>query len=121
MKLYQIRFIFRRIASPKKQKIKKIELWERDLSAYQRFKVNARIKWRRFDTQTRGLGLLMVLFMSIMITVSLIPIAFNGALRQIEEARYSSALHNACNDRDFYNLNFKSCETVGVRPNASAT
>lgn len=95
---------------------RKQELWERDLTAYQRFKINARVVWRRFDTQTRGMGLVFVIIMAMMLVVNIIPLILGTVIRTIETAPYSDALKTACKDKEFYNWNFKSCETIKVRP-----
>lgn len=116
MKLAQLRMWFRMIKSPPVNRNRKQELWERDLSAMSKFKINARQKWRRFDTQTRGMGFIFVLLFGVILLVNLIPLIAHQWIRQIETAPYKDALNTACLNQDFYNLNFKSCETIGVRP-----
>lgn len=98
------------------KKNRKIELWERDLSPYQRFKINSRIAWRRFDTQTRGMGFVFVLIMGMMLIINLVPLVFSKTLQSIESNNYKDALSAACKDMQFYSLNFKTCEGIGVRP-----
>lgn len=115
MKLAQIRLFFRLIKHPPQQH-RKQELWERDLSFYQRAKINGRVKWRRFDTQTRGMGFIFVLLMALMIVINIIPLIFSSVIRQIESAPYKEALAFSCKDKDFYNWHFKDCESAGVRP-----
>lgn len=103
-----------KITGVKRQK--KVELWERDLSPIAKFKINARIAWRRFDVQTRGMGFIFVLLIVVMIVINIMPLIFSKTITQMENQPFSEALSTACKDKDFYNLNFRSCETRGVRP-----
>lgn len=98
------------------KKPKKKELWERDLTFYQRFKINSRIAWRRFDTQTRGMGLMFVIVIGLMLVVNIIPLVLGTVIKAMETAPYKEALTTACKDKEFYNWNFRECETVEVRP-----
>lgn len=95
---------------------RKKELWERDLSFYAKFKINARVAWRRFDTQSRGMGLMFVLLMIIMVGINIIPLTLGTIIKTMETAPYKEALTTACKDTQFYNWNFKECETIKVRP-----
>lgn len=94
----------------------KQELWEKDLSAYRRFKINANVKWRRFDTQTRGMGLILVILLGGLLLVTCIPFVTNYINQELDKGKYNTALNIACKDLQFYALNFRSCENSDVRP-----
>ena len=101
-----------RIGRDKKRK----ELWELNKTPIQKFKINARIAWRRFDIQTRGMGFVLVIIMVMMITINIIPLTLSKTLQSIESNNYKDSLTIACKDMQFYSLNFKTCEGVDSRP-----
>ena len=114
MKVLFLRALYLRL-TPKKRE-RKMELWERDLSAIAKAKINAKIAWRRFDTQTRGMGLVFVIIMFMILIVNIIPFALGKTIQQLDSANYADALKVACKEKDFYNLNFRTCEGVDTRP-----
>lgn len=95
---------------------KKKELWEENKTPLERFKINARVMWRRFDTQTRGMGLFFVLILAVVISSAIFPLAGQSIQRSIDNERYKTALITACINMDFYSWNYKQCEDIGVRP-----
>lgn len=95
---------------------RKKELWELNTTPIQRFRIRARIAWRRFDIQTRGMGFVFVIIMTMMVVVNVIPLTLSKTLQTIESNNYKDALQTACKDMQFYSLNFKTCEGIGVRP-----
>lgn len=97
-------------------KDKKKELWELEATPYEKFKINARVKWRRFDTQTRGMGLIFVMLLGAMIIINGFSALALYISDYIDNTKYQSALTTACTTTEFYALNFKSCENIGVRP-----
>lgn len=99
-----------------KKSIRKLEIWEKNLSVWQKFKINARIKWRRFDTQTRGMGLIFVMLISVVILSSTVPAMVQGIQKLIMGDKYKTALDTACKDKEFYAFNFQKCEDIGARP-----
>lgn len=94
----------------------KREIWMRDKTPYQRFRVNAKIIWRRFDTQTRGMGLTLVVLMFIMILINVFTAIAHWIASYVDNTNYKDALSTACLDSQFYAWNFKSCEHVKVKP-----
>lgn len=96
--------------------ITKIPYWKRKLTTWQIFKINAKVAWRRFDTQTRGMGLLLVLIFGLLIVINVIEALAVYIAGYTDREKYASALETACLDSQFYSWNFRSCENVNIRP-----
>lgn len=52
---------------------KKKELWEMDKNVLQRFKINMAIAIRKFNRETKGLGILFLLVIIIFVFIQFIP------------------------------------------------
>ena len=94
----------------------KTPYWKRDKTAWQIFKVNAKTLWSRFDTQTRGMGVLLVILMVFMIVINVMGAIVGSVYSYLNNQKYSDALKGGCTDKTFYAWNFKACEDAGVRP-----
>lgn len=95
---------------------KKKELWELNKTPYERFKINSKIAWRRFDTQTRGMGLILLLIFGIVLISPIISLIGNAINDYTNKNKYKEALATACLDKQFYAFHFEDCEDQGVRP-----
>ena len=91
-------------------------LWKRDKSRIEIFKIQMRVAYRRFDTQTRGMGLTLLLLIGVIVVINLFSFVGMAIIDYYDHIKYSSALEKACLDQTFYSWNFKSCENIGVRP-----
>jgi len=96
--------------------LKRKELWEMNKSKSEVMKINLTQAWRRFDTRSRGMGLMFVLMMSILIMMAIIPMIIDGVQYMFNEGKYREGLKTACLGDMFYSLNFKTCEDIGIRP-----
>lgn len=94
----------------------KTPYWKRDLTAWQVFKVNFRTAWRRFDVQTRGMGLVLVLMMGLFVVINVLGWVGNIIINSIYLQPHAEQMKTACLDREFYIPYFKQCEDLGVRP-----
>lgn len=103
-----------------KRVLKRKELWEKDKTTYQRFKINAGVIWRRFNTQTHGFGMIMVMIgiMSIVPMIIILTAMSNvyDSMSEINRTRYREGLELSCTNQDFYSWNFRACEDIEVRP-----
>lgn len=95
---------------------KKKELWEKDKTKWQIFKINATIAWRRFDTQTKGMGMFFVMIFGIMLVITSLPLISEVIMKQFQLQKFKTALETACPTMEFYSRNYKDCEEIGVRP-----
>lgn len=91
-------------------------LWKKDKKRWEIIKIHAKTAYRRFDTQTKGMGALFIMLFSIMIIINLFPLFMVWIVEHDEKTKYADALKIACTDKSFYSLNFKSCENIEVRP-----
>ena len=110
MFLFRLRLI--KASHSKKEK----ELWERGLNPIQRFRINSRVIWRRFDTQTRGMGMIFLIMFAALIAINVIPLTLSKYIQQVESSHYQEQLQTACKNMTFYSMNFKTCEGIGARP-----
>ena len=95
-------------------------LWKRHLKPSEIRRINMRVAWRRFDTQTRGMGLVFVLLITAMVVIQVLSgifaIIYNYINEESNKATYGNALKTACSDKQFYAWNFYKCEDVNIRP-----
>lgn len=95
---------------------KKRELWEENITIWQKFKINSRVKWRRYMVQTHGFGLIIIILLGGMVLSMFTPLVMLQLNQWSDNTKYKDALTGACPDKTFYAWNFKSCENIGVRP-----
>ena len=94
----------------------KVPYWKRNITKWQQFRINSRIAYRRFDTQTRGLGLVLIMLVGAMILIQVIQDAGWWINEKLKDNSYRQALSKFCTDKQFYTYNFQPCENQGVRP-----
>lgn len=75
---------------------RKKELWELNKTPYQRFKINARIAWRRFDIQTRGMGLCLLCILGMMLVLTLLPPLVNYIFGNYEKKQQVEIIIGNC-------------------------
>lgn len=95
---------------------RKKELWENNISKFQKFKIETRIIWRRYMVQTHGMGFIILLLIGGMLISMFTPLIISQLNQYNDNTRYKDALTGACPDKTFYAWNFKSCENIAVRP-----
>lgn len=98
------------------QRFSKKPLWMRGKTSKEIRNIKFKTAWRRFDTQTRGMGMLIVILMCFMIVINVISAIANAIFTTINNMKYKDALAGGCKDKTFYAWNFKPCEDAGVRP-----
>ena len=94
----------------------KVPYWKRNTTKWQQFKINARVNYRRFDTQTRGVGLVLIMLVGAMILIQIIQDFGWWLSERLKDNSYRQALDKFCADKQFYTYNFQACENRGVRP-----
>lgn len=91
-------------------------LWKRGKPKIEQYKIHFGVLWRRFDTQTKGQGLVMVLFLGGFVLLNLFGWIGGILSTYYNQQHYSNALKTFCTDKQFYSWNYKVCEDIGVRP-----